>query len=455
MRLFPHLSPKSAIQSCILLSTFLGAQVAQAEIPLNIDDPQSIKDAAKTVAKKLTSYYTGWRPGDVPGNLPAPYYWWEAGAMFAALMDYWYYTGDDQYNDITMQAMMHQVGTDHDYQPANQSRTSGNDDQAFWGMAAMTAAEVKFPNPKPDQPQWLALAQAVFNTQMTRWHNQTCGGGLKWSINHWGNGWIYKNTISNGCFFNIAARLALYTGNETYARWAEETWSWAFNVGLISPTYQFFDGTDDDENCTSINHVQWSYNNGVFMSGLASMYNFTNGDQKWKERLEGTIRGAEIFFKDNVMTEVACEGNDKCNLDQRSFKAYLSRWMGHTAKLAPFTYDLIMPKLRTSAQAAAKQCSGPDNACGLRWIRQGDYDGSTGVGEQMAALEVIQANLVDQVAGPANEKTGISEGDVNAGLGGDPAPTFSDITTGDKAGAGLLTSIILLGVLGGVWWMIA
>ena len=52
----------------------------------------------------------------------------------------------------------------------------------FWGMAAMRAAETNFQNPPKDQPQWLALAQAVWNTQMERWDDTTCGGGLRWQI---------------------------------------------------------------------------------------------------------------------------------------------------------------------------------------------------------------------------------------------------------------------------------
>ena len=35
-------------------------------------------------------------------------------------------------------------------------------------MSAMTAAENNFPNPPSDEPQWLALAQAVFNTQAAK-----------------------------------------------------------------------------------------------------------------------------------------------------------------------------------------------------------------------------------------------------------------------------------------------
>ena len=70
----------------------------------------------------------------------------------------------------------------------------------------MIAAETNFENPPTDQPQWLALAQAVFNTQASRWDNTSCGGGLKWQIFTFNNGYNYKNSISNGCFFNLGAR---------------------------------------------------------------------------------------------------------------------------------------------------------------------------------------------------------------------------------------------------------
>ncbi|CAN9282217.1 unnamed protein product [Alternaria alternata] len=122
-------------------------------IELDVDSPalisiKSIKNAAKALSTNLRKYYTGDRLGDVPGNLPDPYYWWECGAMFNALIDYWYYTGDDQYNAITEQALQHQIGDYNAFMPPNQTRTLGNDDQAFWGMAAMSAAENKLPDVK-------------------------------------------------------------------------------------------------------------------------------------------------------------------------------------------------------------------------------------------------------------------------------------------------------------------
>ncbi|KAI9753373.1 MAG: hydrolase 76 protein [Lichina confinis] len=462
MRLYPS-SPAGlwrCMRACVAGALLLGGQLATA-IDLNLDDTGSIKSAAKTCAQGMVSYYTGDRPGDVPGNLPDPYFWWECGAMFGALIDYYYFTGDSQYNEMVMRGMIHQVGENEDYLPRNQSSTSGNDDQAFWGMAAMSAAENKFPNPPPDQPQWLALAQAVFNRQAEEW-DETCGGGLRWQISLFGDGFHYKNTISNGCFFNLAARLAKYTNNQTYAEWAERSWDWTKGIGLISPTWQFFDGTDSRLDCSDFNEIQWTYNIGVHLLGVANMYNYTNGDQKWKDRLDQMLDSANVFFTGddgNVMYEAACEPNGKCNVDQRSFKAYMARWMAWTTKMAPYTYDRIMEKLRSSALAAAKQCNGGESgtACGMKWT-QPDFDGSTGLGEQMTALEVIQANLISKVDSPVTDSTGgISEGDPTAGTGSEAivAPGMvKKISTGDRVGASILTALVLAGVIGGAWWTV-
>jgi mannan endo-1,6-alpha-mannosidase len=145
-------------------------------------------------------YYHGNESGQTPGILPGPppagdYYWWEAGAMWGTLIDYWKLTGDASYNDVIMQAMLWQVGPNKDYMPPNVTASLGNDDQGFWGMSAMLAAENGFPNPPSDQAQWLALAQAVFHTQAgADRHDTTCNGGLRWQIPLSNNGYNYKNS---------------------------------------------------------------------------------------------------------------------------------------------------------------------------------------------------------------------------------------------------------------------
>lgn len=192
------------------------------------------------------------------------------------MIDYWHYTGDTSYNDVTSQALLFQVGPDDDYMPPNQTLDEGNDDQGFWGMAAMLAAETNFPNPPSDQPQWLALAQAVFNEMASRWDPSTCGGGLRWQIYTFNEGYTYKNSIANGCFFNLGARLARYTGNQTYAEWAEKIFEWEESIGLINSDYDIFDGSSDLENCSTVDRLQWTYNAGIYIHGAANMYNLVS-----------------------------------------------------------------------------------------------------------------------------------------------------------------------------------
>lgn len=382
--------------------------------------------------------------------------------MMGSLIEYWYYTKDDTFVELTKQALLFQVGDEWDYMPRNQTLTEGNDDQGFWGLAVMAAAEYNFPHPDPDQPQWLALAQAVFNTQAPRWDTEHCGGGLRWQIYYWNKGWDYKNSISQGTFFALAARLALFTGNETYADWAVKSWDWMIAIEFIDENYFVYDGAHIPNNCTEIIPYQFSYNVGVFINGAAAMYNFT-GDDIWKERLDGLLNGTRVFFTGpdkDIMEEVACEPVDRCNIDQQSFKAYLSRWLASTMQWAPDTYDRLMPWIKSSAMAATSQCSGGDNGrmCGMKWST-GKYDGTTGVGQQMAALEVTLACMIrtrDPIL--TSETGGESKGDPNAG-GSDigrtepPPLEFGPVTAGEQAGAAVLTASIIGCFLAGIFWL--
>ncbi|KAL5365260.1 glycosyl hydrolase family 76-domain-containing protein [Aspergillus floccosus] len=377
----------------------------------------------------MLSFYTGNRPGDNPGNLPDPYYWWEAGAMFNSLVNYWYYTGDDTWNDITIQALLWQAGDTGTFMPTNQTRTEGNDDQAFWAFAAMSAAERNFPNPPETSPGWLAMAQAVFNTQAARWDTETCGGGLRWQIFTFNNGFNYKNTISNGCFFNLAARLAKYTGNQTYAEWADRVWNWTTSVNLMTNDWLFYDGADDQSNCTTYNQIEWTYNSGVYLLGAAHMYNLTGGSPVWKERTEHILNATDVFFQNNVLYERACEPINTCKVDQRSFKGYLASWMAQTTQMAPFTFDWVMPRLRVSAKAAAETCTGGSEhgMCALKWTER-KWDGMKDVGLQIGALEVIQSTLITRVDPPVtHDNGGTSKGD--PGGGAEPAPPPPHILT--------------------------
>lgn len=376
--------------------------------------------------------------------------------MFGTLVDYWSLTKDETYTDMISAAMVHQAGDDKDFMPINQTRVLGNDDQGFWALAAMSAAENRFPDPPPSQPQWLALAQAAFNEYAMRWDAQTCGGGLRWQIFTFNNGFNYKNSISNGCFFNIAARLARFTGNATYAEWATRVFDWEQRVGFITPEYRIYDGAGVEQNCTKPDLIQWSYNAGIYMHGAAVMYNVTGGGQEWRAHLDGiwNMTRTTFFSSNSVLIEQACEASGLCDQDQRSFKGYLARWMAATALVAPYTFDTILPLLQANAAAAAAACTDA-GACGFKWTGAGS-DGAVGVGEQMNALSAIQYTLTKRDAAPATAGTGgTSRGNPDAGLRDSmQLPQLPAIEFRDRLAAGFATSAIGLGVLTGVVFVV-
>lgn len=216
----------------------------------------------------------GWYGGNDTGGIPGafPEKWWEGSALFMSLLWYWHYTGDSTYNDQVSQGMEWQAGNG-DYMPDNYSSYLGNDDQMFWGQAAMTAAEIKFPDVE-DSYSWLSLAQGVFNTQTARWDTMNCGGGLRWQIFPYQAGYNMKNSVSNGGLFMLAARLARYTNNQTYTDWAHKIWDWSTDSPLVDKeTWNVADSTDIPDGCSTSGNNQWSYNYGTYLSGAAYLYN--------------------------------------------------------------------------------------------------------------------------------------------------------------------------------------
>lgn len=322
------------------------------------------------------------------------------------MIEYWHYTGDESYRTVTQQALLSQLGPRYDFNVPAEAFDEGNDDQAFWVFAAMSAAEYSFPEPPSPIPSWLTIVQNAWDDYVPRWNSSGCNGGLKWQFHPENAGYYYKQSISNGAFFQLSARLGRFTGNHTYVHWAETIWNWSSGIGLIDKIYNVFDGTDELINCTGIDHHQWSYNVGVYLYGAAMLQNYTNGSSPWEERTAGLVDAANTFlspFKNatNVVFEAECELDMTCNPDQLSMKAYLIRWLAGTSKMAPFTAGRIGNILRTSAQGAARACTGGPaaNTCGSKWYI-GGWDGTNGLGQQLCAMEVMYSLLVNQTRPP-------------------------------------------------------
>ncbi|EHK97818.1 putative Mannan endo-1,6-alpha-mannosidase DCW1 [Glarea lozoyensis 74030] len=190
--------------------------------------------------------------------------------------------------------------------------------------------------------------------------------------------------------------------------------------------------------------------------GAGVMYNFT-GDQKWQDRTERLLQTLSgNFFVNGVMRE-GCENpvgtQIGCNQDQKSFKAYLSRWLTVTSIMVPSTAANITALLRTSAKAAAAQCTGGPRGteCGIQWDKGGKWDGTTGVGQSMSALEVMLGSMIGlpQETGqrPKPPVTGDTGGtSISIPTAGNPIPPTPVVpaTKKDRAGAWFITVLIAL-----------
>jgi predicted alpha-1,6-mannanase (GH76 family) len=93
----------------------------------------------------------------------------------------------------------------------------------------------------------------------------------------WLDGFHYKNTASNGGFFHLGARLAMYTKNDTYAKWAEKVFDWMSASPLLDDDGRVNDGTSmkTQPMCKDADHTQWTYNYGIMIAGAAYVSSHT------------------------------------------------------------------------------------------------------------------------------------------------------------------------------------
>ncbi|KAI4244705.1 MAG: hypothetical protein L6R40_002909 [Gallowayella cf. fulva] len=395
---------------CVVVGSVLCTIPLGASLDINVNDIASVKSTARTVVSPLIGFYNGSQQGFTPN---APFKRDDAGAaLFGALIDYWHYTGDGQYNRLATELL----AASTDANPPLNTETQG-----MWALGAMSAAESDFPlDPLNEIPSWLGYAQRVFDVQVARWDTQTCGGGIHWLFSPDGvssQRYNYKNSITHGVLFQLAARLARYTGNQTYIDWADRTWDWTTSVKLITPDFRVYDGVTSTDGCRDVVPLQWSYNAAVFLYGSAVMSNQTNANPQWQNITQNLFSSlADTFFTSNsyrgpgapsnVLVEVACEPYGSCIYDQWGFKGLTAQWMGATIRTAPFLANRISSALQVSARAAVGRCLSKDNGtlCGSDWVNT-TTSKAYGFEPQLSTLGIVIANLAANSTPPVTAKT--------------------------------------------------
>ncbi|KAF2274949.1 glycoside hydrolase, partial [Westerdykella ornata] len=397
----------------------------------------SVKDTAKKLADGIFSAYKDYlQPGETVGLFSEsgePYWWYEAGLVWNSLVEYSYLTGDKQYDDIVSEALVWQIGQagNAPYQPANQTRTEANEDQIVWALAALTAAETGFKEPK--NIKWLDLAKGVFDAQTQRWDGETCGGGLRWQMLTFNAGYDWKNSATNAAFFLLSARLAAVTGNKTYSEWAEKSYKWSRDVGLISESYDVFDGTNVRSGCSDVTKSQWTSVHAMYIEGSASRNSTFPA-----EGLATRFRDKFISEPEKVLVEAACEERNICDTSMRFLKGIAARFLWRAGATSTPVSDALDASLRESAKKAAQECEGQGTELTCRFVWAGENREKSkvaegGLPEVFNALSVVQGRLYKKAGANASAGGSPVINPSASPSGGSPSGSPSGTPTGFTA----------------------
>jgi mannan endo-1,6-alpha-mannosidase len=164
---------------------------------------------------------------------------------------------------------------------------------------------------------------------------------------------------------------------------------------------------------------------------------------------EGADKGNTILY------EVACQPQQNCNTDQKSFLGVLARALAQTRDLTrPAEQSqypgnsrdqLIRSILQDSAKGAAASCSGgaSKTLCGQDWAL-GQFDGDWGMGQELNALEVFLANLPGKTILTANTTTQPSTSVDGTKVGSNTTSASPASATGGASGLSVGTSLPLI-----------
>jgi predicted alpha-1,6-mannanase (GH76 family) len=197
------------------------------------------------------------------------------------------------------------------------------DDQGWWALTWIKAYDVT------GEQRYLNMAKTIFQDMKQGW-DSTCGGGLWWHKKR-----EYKNAITNELFLTVAARLHLRTpgdkGSDSYLAWAQRTWKWFKQTGMINQSNLVNDGLNDA--CRNNGQTTWTYNQGVILGGLVDLYKITK-DASLLEQAEAIADAALIHLAPKGVLTEPCNPAT-CGVDGPQFKGIFMKNLAYLYQVLP------------------------------------------------------------------------------------------------------------------------
>lgn len=187
------------------------------------------------------------------------------------------------------------------------------DDDGWWALAWIEVFDAT------GDTKYLTTAENIFDTIQQTWGTNCYNGGV-----YWNQARNYVNAITNELFMSVAAHLSnrpTSRGAAYYSNWAQVTWSWFQQTGMINGQGLINDGLDS--NCQNNNGAVFTYNQGVVLGALAELYTQTGNTAFLgsAEQLAAASINA-LTNSDQILTEPC---SSSCDSDQTQFKGIYIR----------------------------------------------------------------------------------------------------------------------------------
>jgi predicted alpha-1,6-mannanase (GH76 family) len=303
--------------------------------------------------------------------------WWNAANALTAVIDYTELTGDQRYAGVVRRTFW--MARFSHWNFINQFF----DDNGWWGLAWTRAYDLT------KDTHYLKAAQRIFDNMVTGW-DDTCRGGVWWNEDR-----KYKNAISNELFLALAARLHLRTphGGQQYLDWARREWDWFDASGMVGQKGLVNDGLTAE--CTNNGQATYTYNQGVILAGLATLYEIT-GDADYLRPGDAIATAAlrDLTTPEGILVEPGEAGMTGKRGDGTQFKGVFARHLGEFCRHSP------RPEYREfilrNARSIWDNDRNGDNQFGVHW--SGPFD-SADASRQSSALDALNAAVA--VTSPA------------------------------------------------------
>lgn len=255
--------------------------------------------------------------------------WWNAANALTAIIDYSRITGSKEYLDVIdnsfeiCKEFEVQMPDPKDNWICRNYINDYYDDEGWWILAWIEAYELT----KDDK--YLKMARITFADMATGW-DAVCGGGVYWKKPN-----IGKSAVQNELFMLGAIRLHQRGGGEalgkSYMKWAEDTWEWFINSGMINEKYLVENGLNKQCQVNTGNYH--TYNQGIILSALVELYK----EKQEESLLELAHKIANATINNLVYENGILKDPKEPNLngDATQFKGIFMRHLGFLHSVSP------------------------------------------------------------------------------------------------------------------------